>query len=66
MGSSVERVRGKDLLRMWNTKLIPHTVLASATITLFRFQITILAAIVGIQFQKIVVMWNYIRANNNQ
>jgi len=51
------RVGGRDLLMRWNTIVVPHIVLASATTTLFRFQMAILAALLGIQFQKIVVAW---------
>jgi hypothetical protein len=41
--SSKGKVKGKGLLWMWNAALIPHTVIASVTTTLFLFQIAMLA-----------------------
>jgi hypothetical protein len=49
--------------------LATHKVLASAITTLFRFQIAILAALMGIQSRKIVIrgaVVKDVRANNNQ
>ena len=54
---------------MWNPMLIPQTLIASATATLFRFQIAMLVTLMSTWFRRIAVIWDRsedLRPNNDQ